>query len=143
MDWEDRIGRRLKLRDLNILLTVVQRGSMAKAAETLSLALHELVTNSVKYGALTVPDGHIIVTWREELDGEMPRVRLEWHETHTAKNVLPPTRRGFGRDLIERTVPYELRGGSQLTFEANGVHCVIDIPLTPDNVIMGRAGAVG
>jgi len=46
-----------------------------------------------------------------------------------------PTHRGFGRDLLERTVPYELRGASRLTFDADGVRCVIDIPLTRDNVV--------
>jgi two-component sensor histidine kinase len=104
-----------------------------QAAETLGMALHELTTNAVKFGALSVPEGRLTITWRKELDREDPCVRLEWVEEGVA--TLAPTHRGFGHDLIERTVPYELRGASRLTFEPDGVRCVIDIPLTRDNVV--------
>jgi two-component sensor histidine kinase len=104
-----------------------------KAAETLGLALHELTTNAVKFGALSVPEGHLTITWRKELDREDPCVRLEWREAGVP--TRPPTHRGFGRDLIERIVPYELRGATRLAFEPDGAHCVIDIPLTRDNVV--------
>jgi two-component sensor histidine kinase len=104
-----------------------------KAAETLGLALHELTTNAVKFGALSIPQGHLTITWRRELDREDPCVRLEWVEEGVPTRA--PTHRGFGRDLIERTVPYELRGASRLTFEADGLRCVIDVPLTRDNVV--------
>jgi two-component sensor histidine kinase len=104
-----------------------------KAAETLGLALHELTTNAVKFGALSAPEGHLTITWRKELFREDPCVRLEWVENGVA--MRPVTHRGFGRDLIERTVPYELRGASRLAFEPDGVRCVIDLPLTRDNVI--------
>lgn len=105
----------------------------AKAAETLGLALHELTTNAVKFGALSAPEGHLTITWRKELDREDPCVRLEWVE----RGVTPrsPSHRGFGRDLLERTVPYELRGATRLAFGPDGAHCVIDIPLTRDNVV--------
>jgi two-component sensor histidine kinase len=104
-----------------------------KAAETLGLALHELTTNAVKFGALSVPEGHLTITWRKELDREDPCVRIEWREEGVP--TRPPTHRGFGRDLLERIVPYELRGASRLAFEPDGAHCVIDIPLTRDNVV--------
>ena len=104
-----------------------------KAAETLGLALHELTTNAVKFGALSVPGGHLTIAWRKELDRENPCVRLEWVEEGVP--TRPATHRGFGRDLIERTVPYELRGATRLTFEPDGARCVIDIPLTRDNVV--------
>jgi two-component sensor histidine kinase len=104
-----------------------------RAAETLGMALHELTTNAVKYGALSIPQGHLTITWRKELDREDPCVRLEWVEEGVPTH--PPTHRGFGRDLLERTVPYELRGASRLTFEADGARCVIDIPLTRDNIV--------
>jgi two-component sensor histidine kinase len=104
-----------------------------KAAETLGLALHELTTNAVKFGALSVPEGHLTITWRKELDREDPCVRFEWIEEGVT--VRPHTHRGFGRDLIERTVPYELRGATRLAFEPDGVRCLIDLPLTRDNVV--------
>ena len=105
-----------------------------KAAETLGLALHELTTNAVKFGALCLPGGHLTITWRKELFREDPCVRFEWRE-EGVPDCAPPTHRGFGRDLIERTVPYELRGATRLSFEAGGVRCAIDIPLTRDNVV--------
>jgi two-component sensor histidine kinase len=105
-----------------------------KAAETLGLALHELTTNSVKFGALSLPEGHLTITWRKELERDDPCVRLEWRE-ESVPGCTPPAHRGFGRNLVERTVPYELRGGSRLTFEPGGARCVIDIPLTRDNVV--------
>jgi two-component sensor histidine kinase len=104
-----------------------------KAAETVGLALHELSTNAVKFGALSLPEGRLTITWRKELEREDPCVRLEWVEAGVP--MRPPTHRGFGRDLIERTVPYELRGATRLTFEPAGVRCLLDIPLTRDNVV--------
>ena len=103
-----------------------------KAAETLGLALHELTTNAVKFGALSQPGGRLTIRWRKELARE--RVIFEWLEEGVPA-CAPPTHRGFGRDLIERTVPYELRGASHLSFEPGGARCVIDIPLTRDNVV--------
>jgi two-component sensor histidine kinase len=105
--------------------------------------LHELATNAVKFGALCVPEGRITVTWRKETDREDPCVRLEWIEEGVPLCTPPlPPRRGFGLELIERTVPYELRGASRIGFEPGGVHCVIDIPLTRDNVVSDQPAIV-
>jgi two-component system CheB/CheR fusion protein len=114
----------------------------AKAAETLGLALHELATNAVKFGALAAPEGRITITWRKETDRPDPSVRLEWIEEGVPSCPQSPVHRGFGRELIERTVPYELRGSSRLSFEPGGVHCVIDIPLTRDNVVTDHSAVV-
>jgi two-component sensor histidine kinase len=113
----------------------------AKAAETLGLALHELAINAVKYGALTAPEGRIAITWRNAMELEPQCVRLEWTEEGAASPVTPPTHRGFGRDLIERTVPYELRGATRLLFEPDGVRCIIDLP--PDLVFPEKPPAIG
>jgi two-component sensor histidine kinase len=113
----------------------------AKAAETLSLALHELMTNAVKYGALASPDGRLAITWRRDLDREDPCVRLEWRESGVPVPAATPQHRGFGRDLIERTVPYELLGATRFSFEPDGIRCIIDIPITPGNVVPGE-GAI-
>jgi two-component sensor histidine kinase len=114
----------------------------AKAAETIALALHELATNAVKFGALATPGGNITVAWRREERGDPPCVRLEWIETGVGMASGPPSHRGFGLDLIERTVPYELRGSSSIAFEPGGIRCVIEIPLTPDNVVVEHAASV-
>ena len=105
-----------------------------KAAETLGLALHELTTNAVKFGALSLAGARLTITWRKEVEREDPCIRFEWVE-EAVSGCAPPDHRGFGRDLIERTVPYELRGATRLSFEPGGVRCLIDIPLTRDNVV--------
>lgn len=115
----------------------------AKATETLGLALHELATNALKFGALSQATGKLQVTWLEEVDPDIPSLRIEWVESGVELGTPLPTHRGFGRDLIERTVPYELRGSSRFGFEtgptSGGIRCVIDVPLTADNVIAKHA----
>lgn len=94
------------------------------AYTSLALVAHELVTNSVKYGALSSGTGRVTVSTRLEQDG----VHLEWLERGGPK-VSPPTRRGFGTSIIERSVPYELRGDAQIVYEPAGVEARFRIPL--------------
>jgi len=96
-----------------------------KAAETLGLAIHELATNAVKYGALSVPQGRIEVTWRIEPS----RLVIDWRESGVPGPV-GPLREGFGTDLLERTLPYELNGTVRQAFEEGGLHCTIELPLS-------------
>lgn len=111
----------------------------AKAAETLGLVVHELIANARKHGALSSADGQITIAWHREVDCESPCVRLDWREVGTRPRAPPRAHRGFGRELIERTVPYELRGSTQLLFEPDRVRCIIDIPLTPDIIVLTAA----
>jgi two-component sensor histidine kinase len=111
----------------------------AKAAETLGLVVHELVANARKHGALSSPLGQVTITWHREVDGDPPCVRLDWREVGARPDIPPPAHRGFGRELIERTVPYELRGAARLLFEPDAVRCIIDIPLSPDIVVLSAA----
>nr|WP_165937897.1 CheR family methyltransferase [Methylobacterium segetis] len=100
-----------------------------KAAETLGLALHELVTNAIKYGALTVPDGHVAISWRAFGEDGDQRLLLEWRESGVRMVDTDPNRRGFGRELIEDGLTYELGATTALEFSPGGVRCVIEIPL--------------
>jgi two-component sensor histidine kinase len=111
----------------------------AKAAETLGLVVHELIANALKHGTLSSPDGQVTITWHREVDRDSPCVRLHWREAGTRSDAATPAHRGFGRELIERTVPYELRGTTQLLFEPDAVRCIIDIPLTPDIIVLTAA----
>jgi two-component sensor histidine kinase len=100
----------------------------AKAAESLGLALHELATNSLKFGALAVENGFLAVTWT--VSGlPAPELHLSWIESGVTIVSLAPRRRGFGQELIECTLPYELEARTRLTFTPGGASCTIDIPL--------------
>jgi two-component sensor histidine kinase len=94
------------------------------AALTLSLALHELATNAAKYGALSVAHGRIDVSWwREDAN-----LIVGWVESG-GPPVQPPSHCGFGSQLIERSVAYELEGASRMEFHAAGLRCDLRIPL--------------
>jgi PAS domain S-box-containing protein len=101
--------------------------------QTLALGLHELTTNAVKYGAFAHPDGHLAVRWQVRQDPpEPPRLVVDWRETGVADMPSPdqPARGGgYGRQLIERALPYQLGAKTQYRFEPDGVHCVIEFPL--------------
>ena len=99
-----------------------------KGAESLVLTVHELATNSLKFGSLAMPNGHLAVDWAVA-GGQVPRLRIRWAESGTSIASVAPRRRGFGQELIECTLPYELGAQTRLTFNPGGVLCEIDIPL--------------
>lgn len=76
-------------------------------AVTFSLALHELCTNAAKYGALSVPEGRVVITWRVTGNAEKARLWLQWAESG-GPVVKAPVRKGFGFSLIEQVLPMEL-----------------------------------
>lgn len=94
-------------------------------ALSLGLAVHELATNAAKYGALSTLDGFITISW--ELP-ETDLVELTWRE-RGGPPVTEPAKRGFGRDLIEKIVAHELDSPVRLNFAADGVECVMRIPV--------------
>jgi len=106
-----------------------------KAAEVLTLAVHELATNALKYGALVEPNGHVTVAWRVVYEDGEPWLRFDWRE-NTGSGVLPPKREGFGTQLITRRVPYELKGRGSLDFNAEGVQCRLEFPLVRGDSIL-------
>ena len=95
-----------------------------KSAVALSMALHELGTNALKYGALSVEQGSVAVRWSTGGD----RFRLRWEE-RGGPPVSPPTHRGFGSRMIERGLAAELRGEARIDWRPEGVVCTIDAPL--------------
>jgi CheY-like chemotaxis protein len=104
-----------------------------KAAEVLTLAIHELATNAAKYGALSVPDGKVTVRWStfEKRGGLW--LSFDWTEEGAPAHRVPlpdaPRRRGFGSELIEDRIPYELRGRGRVTIEPAGARCHLEFPL--------------
>jgi PAS domain S-box-containing protein len=95
----------------------------------MTLAIHELVTNAVKYGALSNDAGRIDVTWSVSSDGDAPsRLRFVWSEGG-GPPVTPPQRRGFGSRLIERSLAGDLGGRVELDYRPEGLLCTLDAPL--------------
>jgi PAS domain S-box-containing protein len=100
-----------------------------QTAVSVSMAIHELCTNAIKYGALSNDDGQVRVDWSvDEADRETPTMRMNWTE-RDGPAVSEPTSRGFGSRMIERGVASELRGSAQIQFKPEGVVCTIVAPL--------------
>lgn len=98
------------------------------AALALSIAVGELATNAAKYGALSVSQGTVGISWVTGQEAGEPRLNLVWRERN-GPAVRFPDRRGFGSRLIERGLIVRLGGSAQLTFEPDGVVCEVDLPL--------------
>jgi two-component sensor histidine kinase len=96
-----------------------------KSALALSMALHELVTNAIKYGALSSGEGQVSVSWRVDEEAGGSRLHMAWTE-RGGPPVAPPSRRGFGSRLIERGLAADLDGRVELAFPVTGVVCTID-----------------
>lgn len=103
------------------------------AAQALGLALHELSTNAVKYGALTQPAGHLAVTWLVEPKRPYDILVLNWIEGGVQyPGGTLPTGKGYGTHLIERALPYQLNARTRIEFGPDGVRCEIAVPLEPN-----------
>lgn len=100
----------------------------AKQGLGLSLVLHELGTNAVKYGALSRHEGRLRISWQVENYDQSRRVRLDWRERH-GPQVEPPAETSFGTKLIKQACAYELDGKAELDFAPEGLICTIVFPL--------------
>lgn len=108
---------RVKLSGTDVLLE-------PQAFTTLALVVHELMTNSAKYGALCDTTGVVDVCWeRDALD----HLVIYWRESG-GPAVQAPTRRGFGTTLIERSIPYELKGEAEVRYELSGLRARFTVP---------------
>ncbi len=111
---------------------VVLRGDKVvlgpRAVLTLAMAFHELTTNAVKYGALSVPGGRIEIDWAREATESGRLLRIVWTECG-GPAVTVPERRGFGSRMIEGSVAAELGGSAHMAFEPDGLRCEIVVPL--------------
>lgn len=94
------------------------------AFTTLALVIHELTTNSCKYGALSDMAGTIQISLSRGDDGSL---ELDWREKG-GPPVETPTRRGFGSTIIERTIPHELNGSASVVYPREGLHALFLIP---------------
>ncbi|MGP1346415.1 MAG: sensor histidine kinase [Phycisphaerales bacterium] len=111
----------------------------ATASNALCLAIHELATNSTKYGSLSRPAGTVRLSWRPS-DSD---VSLEWTESN-GPPVEPPASRGFGTILIQGMIEHNLDGRVEFDFRNSGLRCLIGIPaariVTANGIGQNNAG---
>ncbi len=98
---------------------------LPRTALAIAMALQELVTNAVKYGALSNETGQVRITWLIDRSIQPPRLQLRWQEIG-GPTVAPPTRRGFGSRLVERSLAQDLGGDVRIEFAPTGVVCTLD-----------------
>ena len=99
----------------------------------LGMLIHELTTNAVKYGALSIPGGHVDVSWQTESPDSVGQLLISWIECDGPPIDQPPTRKGMGSRLLE-TVVGGLGGTFDLQYAVTGLRCVIDVPWTHEEV---------
>lgn len=95
-----------------------------QALTVMALVMHELATNGAKHGALGEPGGAVKVSWQRSEDGG---VRIDWRERNAAP-ISPPVHRGFGSTIIERMIPFELRGSARVSYPPEGLLASFDVP---------------
>ena len=97
------------------------------AAQAVSMLLHEMATNAIKYGALSTPDGVIDIAWKR--DGQTPRSLIfTWRESG-GPPVDKPVRSGFGTKVIDRIVRQQLDAEADITWQPTGLHLTISVPM--------------
>jgi PAS domain S-box-containing protein len=108
--------KRMRMEGLVVLLEPT-------AAQAVAVALHELATNAVKYGSLSVTGGHVELTWQRAADGALV---LRWAEAGGPK-VAPPSRQGFGSRVIKQMIG-QLHGKVQFDWKPDGLVCEMSVP---------------
>ena len=116
------------VRDNQVVIAGPSLRLASRAAEAIALALHELTTNALKFGALTTPEGRINVSWTVD-SAPAPALRWRWVESKVQVAQTTALRRGFGRELIERVLPYELGAVTRFTIAPDGLQCEIELPI--------------
>jgi two-component system CheB/CheR fusion protein len=104
--------------------------------QTFALALHELTTNAVKYGALANPDGHLAVHWAVKDKDDKTYLEVDWRETGAltlSEDKAVVRGSGYGRELIERALPYQLGARTSFAFTNDGIHCTIEVVVPDDD----------
>lgn len=96
----------------------------------LALALHELATNALKHGALSLPSGHVDLVWERVRIGEQPGFRMTWRETGGPQvAAVRPASSGFGTNLLEQGLTW-YGGETRLDFAPGGLTATLTLPLS-------------
>lgn len=130
---EHSLRDRFRLRGERILLTPA-------AAQGIGMALHELATNAMKYGSLSVPEGRVEIDWTVPPSQDKPRFRISWTETGGPR-VEAPQRTGFGRTVIERMAAVSAGGDVELEYAPEGLRWQLRAPMDR-SVMHGQAAGI-
>jgi two-component sensor histidine kinase len=139
--YDDDTGGRVKLAGPSVQLP-------AELSVPLGMAFHELTTNAVKYGALSVFGGQVEVAWDVQAEGTESRLHLVWQERN-GPPVQPPKRRGFGTQLLQRVLGTQLNGEVKIDYAPEGVHVLIEATLPSSALeqteapLQARSGSLG
>jgi two-component sensor histidine kinase len=106
----------------------------ADLAVPVGMALHELTTNAVRYGALSTPGGYVEVRWAiGEVQG-VRKLHLEWHE-HGGPPVSEPQHQGFGSTLLQRVLTMQCHAEVEITYDRAGLQFTMDAPLIEQRLV--------
>jgi PAS domain S-box-containing protein len=97
-------------------------------AVSLGMAVHEMVTNAARFGALSVHDGKVEVTWRVTIEATRRTLEFDWVESGGPK-VTGPERKGFGTRLMELVLPGQIQAKSRIEYAAEGIRAHYTVPL--------------
>lgn len=111
-----------------------------RAAVSFGLVFHELVTNAVKYGALSAPEGRVDITWTVEHNGKDRNVEIIWTESG-GPPVTAPTRKGFGTTLIQTSIQHDLQGVVDTEYHPSGMQCRFSVSLPEDRPMLNSLAA--
>ena len=97
------------------------------AVQAIGLAIHELLTNAVKHGALSGDSGHVSISWKLDGQGNAARFAMTWVE-RDGPPVRKPSRRGFGHELLTKMTPQALSGEARLNYAKDGLEWTVECP---------------
>ena len=106
------------------------------AAQSIGLAFHELVGNALEYGALGDPEGRVSASWRIVSEPHHRIAIFDWTETGGPPLVGEPLRRGFGLELLEKALPFDIGARTLIGFDPAGLRCQIEFPYAPAHFLM-------
>ncbi len=118
--------------DGRITLSGPQIHLPSQLAVSLGMALHELTTNAVKYGSLSVVGGKVDVTWSVASEAERRTLDFNWVESG-GPAVVPPKRQGFGSRLLEFVLPGQIQAEASIDYRPGGVEMHCSVPLPPED----------
>jgi two-component sensor histidine kinase len=133
MPFMDIQSSRVELTGPDVVIT-------AEATQAIGLAIHELATNAIKYGALSAPAGKVMISWAFDSESLASRkLLLKWIE-QGGPRVVPPSSNGFGHLVIGEMIERSLNAKVVLEFATNGLEWGISIPAT-NLVIEAQTGS--